>query len=408
LTSFQGFFKFKIRNPLHCRQDGEDLWAEAWYGISFQPCSIHEQLNTPLLSIVIPTLNEAESLPALLADLQAQCGVAYEILAGDGGSQDATRTLVAAAGGIVVDAPRGRGLQLNRAAAAAQGEYLLFLHADSRIHDPNLLARALASLKQVIARRGHTRVAGHFRLRFVRRNDRHKIAYRFIEGKTALNRANTINGDQGMLLMKSFFWELGQFDTSLPFLEDQRLAAKIRLEGEWITLPGRLNTSARRFETEGFYRRYLLMGIIMAFYSAGAVAFFRRARDVYRPQYRTDRLWLAPFFKIGWQTMRQDFGFAQSIRVWYRIGRYVRQNFWHFFYFLDNLTRVQAEAGDEDDLAFLAFHDRYVARLMDFKVCDALTAFACFIWFMLVLGPFFQLLEMYQRGRGRAAENGYG
>ena len=351
-------------------------------------------MKTPRLSIVIPTLNEAECLPALLADLQAQRQVEHEILVGDGGSRDATRTLVAAAGGIVIDAPRGRGVQMNRAAAIAQGDFLLFLHADSRIHDPGLLAGAIAALEQTIAQRGHARVAGHFRLRFVRRDNRHKIAYRYIEGKTAFNRTDTINGDQGLLLKKSFFRELGQFDTRTFFLEDQRLAEKIRVMGEWITLPGRLYTSARRFETEGFHRRYLLMSIIMGFYNAGVTAFFCRARDVYRVQDQAGRLGLTPFFKIGWQIMRQDFGFAQSMVVWYRIGRYVRQNSWQIFYFLDTLTQAQAKGA----FPFLAFHDRYVARLTDFKICNVITAIACFVWFMLLLGPFIRLWEAWQHG----------
>ena len=71
------------------------------------------------------------------------------------------------------------------------------------------------------------------------------------------------NGDQGFLMCRSYFKELGGFNTDLPFLEDQDLAERIRSDGRWVTLPGVLQTSARRFETEGFHRRYILMAIMM-------------------------------------------------------------------------------------------------------------------------------------------------
>ncbi len=342
------------------------------------------------LSIIIPTLNEAECLPGLLADLQNQEQIEFEIIVGDGGSWDDTRAIVEKAGGVVVDSPRGRGLQMNRAAACAAGEYLLFIHADSRMPDPGLLQNGLKALQKTIQALGHGRVAGHFRLQFIRPWHRNKIAYRYVEGKTAFNRPNTTSGDQGFLMPAAFFRQLGRFETELPFLEDQRLAEKIRTTGEWITLPGRLSTSARRFEVEGFHRRYILMSIIMGLYSTGTDQFFNRARQVYQTQDKTGRLMLTPFFKTSWEMMRKDFGFWPSIVFWYRIGRYVRQNSWQMFYFFDILTHRDAA----DQYPFLRFHDRYFGPLTDFRVCDALTAVVCFGWFLLALAPYFRIVEV--------------
>ena len=101
---------------------------------------------TPLLSIVIPTLNEAKTLPLLAADLVAQREITLEVLVGDGGSSDATQSVVEAAGWRFVAAPRGRGAQMNAAARLARGDLLLFLHADSRLPDSLLLGRAVAEL----------------------------------------------------------------------------------------------------------------------------------------------------------------------------------------------------------------------------------------------------------------------
>ena len=346
-------------------------------------------MKTPRLSIVIPTLNEAECLPGLLADIHRQEGVSLEVICGDGGSKDATCTIIETAGGRVVASPPGRGRQMNNAAEHATGECLLFMHADSRIPDPNVLENGLKALFATIAHVGHDRVAGHYRLQFIRRQTGHDMAYRYIEGKTAFNRPNTTNGDQGFLMTAGFFKALGCFDTHLPFLEDQRLAEKIRSVGMWITLPGRLRTSSRRFEVEGFHRRYILMSIIMGLYTAGAEDFFDRARSVYLTQDRTGHLKLSPFFKIGWTVMRKDLGFWRSVVMWYRIGRFVRQNSWQMFYFLDVLHRSDAES----DRPFLRFHDKYFGPLTDFRICDVVTALACFVWFLLILGPYFWVSE---------------
>src|SRR5262249_13382024 len=150
------------------------------------------------------------------------------------------------------------------------------LHADSQLTAPRLLADALAAVREAGAR-----AAGHFPLRFSGTSPEHALFYRYIEGKTRLNRPHTINGDQGLLLARRFFDELGGFDEPLPFLEDQPLPARIFERGKWIVLPGELVTSARRFETEGVRERYTLMAIIMGLYASGADAFFPAAPKIY-------------------------------------------------------------------------------------------------------------------------------
>ena len=378
MTSQEALFKVIIRvSFVHARKNHRPTHGD---------CT---KLETPHLSIVIPTLNEAECLPGLLADIHRQEGVAIEIICGDGGSRDATRAIIEDAGGRVLTGPPGRGRQMNLAAEHAAGEYLLFMHADSRIPGSHVLKNGLKALIAMIKHVGHDRVAGHFQLAFIRRQTGHDMAYRYIEGKTAFNRPNTTNGDQGFLMTARFFKALGCFETYLPFLEDQRLAEKIRRKGTWITLPGRLQTSSRRFEVEGFHRRYILMSIIMGLYTAGAEEFFNRARSVYLTQDQTGYLKLSPFFKIGWTVMRKDLGFWRSMIMWYRIGRFVRQNSWQMFYFLDVLHR--REKGR--DRPFLRFHDKYFGPLTDFRICDVATAIACFVWFLLILGPYFWVSE---------------
>ena len=80
-----------------------------------------------VLSVIVPTLNEAENLSSLLNDLKKQRNISLEIIVGDGGSSDATKSVADACGVTVVSAERGRGTQMNAAAGQAAGDYLLFL-----------------------------------------------------------------------------------------------------------------------------------------------------------------------------------------------------------------------------------------------------------------------------------------
>lgn len=341
-----------------------------------------------LLSIIIPTLNEAEHLSALLDDVKLQENFHIEVIVGDGGSSDTTKLVAEESGAIFVSAERGRGVQMNAAVGRASGEYLLFLHADSRIDNRNLLSNAIHAL--TVECQSKPYVAGHFRLQFIRSAKCNGMAYRYVEGKTAFNRVNTTNGDQGMLIPREFFIRLGGFDESLPFLEDQRIAEKIRQQGEWITLPGYLKTSARRFEAEGFHRRYILMSMMMGLHSVGIDEFFNRAQGVYKTQQNTGKLFLSPFFGLIWRMMREDWRFWGSVRTFYLLGRYIRSNSWQLFYFMDVWFRPATGAAQ---YPLLKIHDRIIAPCTNFSVFNALTGLLCFLWFMGVLAPYFWIID---------------
>ncbi|MBF0175664.1 MAG: TIGR04283 family arsenosugar biosynthesis glycosyltransferase [Magnetococcales bacterium] len=312
----------------------------------------------PRLSVIIPTLNEAHALPGLLTQLAGQRQVDMEVIVADGGSQDATRTVAEAGGARCVAAPQGRGAQLQAGAAVAQGKELLFLHADSSLTDPEQLATALEALEQARQRLGHDRVAGHFALHF--HDAKGALARRlgFHAAKSALNREGCTHGDQGWMMSQRFYQRLGGFNANLAFMEDQELAGRIRRSGVWITLPGVLATSARRFQQEGYFRRTLLNALIMTCYHTGWDTFFQRAPELYRQQDRTRPLQLAPFFRLLGQLNREA-GLRVTWQRWQAVGRYARQAMWQPFFLLDLILPPQWRRTPHP---CLDFYDRVWAR----------------------------------------------
>ncbi|MBL8706445.1 MAG: TIGR04283 family arsenosugar biosynthesis glycosyltransferase [Rhodospirillales bacterium] len=197
-----------------------------------------------MLSIVIPTLNAAESLAATVAALGGD--VAGEIVIADGGSMDKTRQVALAAGARVVEARRGRGTQLATGAAAAQGDWLLFLHADTRL-DPGWAPQAAGFMADPA---NATRAAA-----FAFALDDNDPRARRLERAVAW-RCRVLGlpyGDQGLLIARGFYEALGGY-RPLPLMEDVDLVRRIG-RARLTMLPARAVTSAERWRREGWYRR---------------------------------------------------------------------------------------------------------------------------------------------------------
>lgn len=345
-------------------------------------------MSAPDLSIIIPVLDEAQTLPRLFAVLAGVDSMALEIIVVDGGSQDQSKQIAIAHGARVLDSAAGRGRQMNLGAGHANAPLLLFLHADTRPQSATQLAQAVAQIQAA----AHARVAGHFALEFEREQRKNDLLYRYMQEKTASQRRYTINGDQGLLIARSWFWELGGFDTRLPFLEDQRMAATIHDQGEWLLLPGQLITSARRFETEGAKTRYILMAIIMAMYAVRLDAFFERAPRVYATQSVTGRLLLTPYFRCLRAIMR-DFGWRRSLHYWLQVGHFVLSQSWQLFFVLDVAMRPLLGPGR---YPATAFHDRVFAPLTHHRVGAWVTALLVFTYTMGILAPWYRWRERRQ------------
>ncbi len=345
--------------------------------------------NTPgyELAVIIPALNEATSLPALITALGKQQNIHFEIIVADGGSSDETLAacrLTAEAAQVPfqgVSTPAGRAKQMNAGSRHAHADDLLFLHADTTIDNPRLLADAKAAMERVRKTRGDDDVAGHFGLYFIRNNHHHDAGYYFFEAKTRLNRRDCINGDQGFWLSQRYLQQLGGFDESLNFMEDARLAHKIFDHGHWVTLPGSVGTSARRFETEGLKQRQTLNAIICNFDRIGFHAFFDAAQSAYRQQEKTDALNLIPFLKIIHRLSFAE-GLKQGARYWFDTGSYVAENCWQLAFQRD-CRRNQAAGRSPGTGTFktLETYDKQIAPLINSPPARVMTALLTLLWF---------------------------
>ncbi|AMY70681.1 TIGR04283 family arsenosugar biosynthesis glycosyltransferase [Frigidibacter mobilis] len=211
------------------------------------------------ISIVIPTLEAGAELGPCLAALTEglQAGLIRELIVSDGGSGDGTLALAGAAGAVVVSGPPGRGAQVARGVAVAQGAWLLVLHADTRL-DPGWSAAVSSHLAGPAQ-------AGWFRLRFRGGG----LPGRIVAGWANL-RSRVFGlpyGDQGLLVPAALLARLGGYP-ALPLMEDVALARRLR--GQMRPLAGVAETSAARYLAEGWLRRGARNLGLLARYLAGA------------------------------------------------------------------------------------------------------------------------------------------
>jgi rSAM/selenodomain-associated transferase 2 len=209
-----------------------------------------------LVSIIIPTLNEA----AIMLDLAASLGRLrgdFEAIVCDGGSADATVEMARQCGFRVIAAERGRGRQMNAGAKLAKGETLLFLHADTRLPE-NALALITGALAEEKV------CGGNFSLNFAGGTHEARLLtaiYPF------LRLVGMLYGDSAIFVRRGVFESLsGYRDYSI--FEDCDLYRRMRQVGRFVRLNACATTSSRRFEGR-FIRTFALWSLMQVLYWIG-------------------------------------------------------------------------------------------------------------------------------------------
>jgi rSAM/selenodomain-associated transferase 2 len=229
----------------------------------------------PLLSVVIPTLDEDATIGALLSDLAALTA-ACEVIVADGGSRDGTLQIAREAGARIVSGRTGRGFQLRKGATIARAPLLCFLHADARV-GPAAAARlaqlALAPPDYACA----------FRLRVEAPGFRFRLIEAGANGRTRL--FGLPYGDQGLVVGRLQYDAVGGYPP-LPLMEDVALARSLRRVTRVRLLDESVGVSPRRWHREGVARRTLRNWLLLGRYLAGASP--ERLVDDYKPEGHRD------------------------------------------------------------------------------------------------------------------------
>ncbi len=221
-----------------------------------------------MISIIIPTLHEATTIRRM-AGAWRHLAREAEVIIADGGSADQTVAIAHECGLRVINAPRGRGSQMNAGARMASGEVFLFLHADTRL--------PAGALKLIAAALEDDDVCGgHFSLLF----DGETWGARALTRLYPLLRLGGMcYGDSGFFVRRSAFATLGGF-REIPLFEDCDLYRRLRRLGRFVRLKEKATTSSRRFEHR-FLRTFALWAMLQVLYWLGVDP--HRLNRLYRP-----------------------------------------------------------------------------------------------------------------------------
>ena len=213
------------------------------------------------LSVVIPALDAAASLPRCLEALEeARTAIPLNVVVADGGSRDGTGPLARGLGAAVVSSEPGRGRQLAAGAAATRSDWILFLHADTVLgkgwsEEAARFMRDPANAKRAAA------------FRFALDDERPKARRLEAFVSWRCRAFGLAYGDQGLLLSRSFFEEIGGF-SPLPLMEDVDIARRIGRR-RLTLLDAPAITSAARYRSEGYAARGARNLVCLMLYFAG-------------------------------------------------------------------------------------------------------------------------------------------
>ena len=212
------------------------------------------------ISIIIPVLNEEESIEILLQQLQPYRKQGSEVIVVDGGSKDKTVSISNSLADVVIESQSGRAIQMNKGAVHSSFDTLWFLHADTLVPDNSV---------EIIERALNTSDWGRFNIKLSGTN----FLFRMIEAMMNIRSCITsiATGDQGIFVKRKIFESVGGY-SELPLMEDVDLSKKLKMLSKPVCLKETLTTSSRRWEKNGILATVLLMWKLRFLYWLGVSA----------------------------------------------------------------------------------------------------------------------------------------
>ena len=210
------------------------------------------------ISVIVPVFDEAAGIVECLDALQGLRALGHEVIVVDGGSGDGSAELAAPRADRVLRTTRGRAAQMNAGARAAQGEALLFLHADTRL--PSRAADAVCAALS----------SGEWGRFDVEIDGRHALLPVVAAMMNLRSRLTGIaTGDQAIFVRRAVFETIGGY-AQIALMEDIELSRRLRRRSRPASLRLRVRTSGRRWETRGVLRTVVLMWRLRLAYRFGA------------------------------------------------------------------------------------------------------------------------------------------
>ncbi len=226
-----------------------------------------------IVSIIIPTLNEAARVQTLAASLSllphAEC------IFVDGGSTDGTQAALQDTSKHFsncrwLQSERGRGKQMNAGAASAQGSWLLFLHADTdvpRASYETFLREALIIPSSHEARTKIHLTSGAFTFRIAHERSRYRYLEWYVQQRCRFLKLPF--GDQAIFVRTELFQQHGGFREDFPLMEDMEFIQRVNSDAGFRVIDAPVFTSARRYEQEGYWKRATGNIVLQLLYRAG-------------------------------------------------------------------------------------------------------------------------------------------
>ena len=224
------------------------------------------------LSIIMPVLNEGERIAAALSRLAPLRAAGAQMIVADGGSSDGTVGRALSHADVVVPAPRGRAVQMNAGAIEADGQALLFLHADTQLPGDAM---------ELIASALRTAHWGRFDVTIEGRAPLLRTVSFMMNLRSRLTGIAT--GDQAMFMSRAAFDDIGGFP-DIALMEDIAASKALKALGPPACLRAKVITSGRRWEKHGVLRTILLMWRLRLAYFFGIDPAILARRYGYRPR----------------------------------------------------------------------------------------------------------------------------